>query len=112
MKEVEFLGNSLDVVRSFSVDVKRAIGFQIERLQNGLEPDDWKPMKSIGQGVREIRVRQGGGAYRAIYIATIAEAVFILHAFEKKTQETAKRDLDIATSRLKALRNQSPERKK
>jgi phage-related protein len=103
MKPVSFIGDSLDEVRSFPDEARRAVGFQIDRLQRGLDPDDWKPMKTIGPGVREIRVRDASGAYRVIYVATLADAVYVLHAFRKKSQATSKRDLDLATARFKEL---------
>lgn len=103
MKPVFFLGNSLDEVRSFPDGARRDIGFQIDRLQRGFDPNDWKPMKTVGPGVREIRVREASGAYRVIYIATLKDAVCVLHAFEKKSQATPKRDLDLAISRFKEL---------
>lgn len=103
MKPVSFLGDSLDEVRSFPDVARRDAGFQIGRLQLGLDPNNWKPMKTVGPGVREIRVREASGAYRVIYIATLEDAVYVLHAFRKKTQATSKRDLDLATTRFKEL---------
>ncbi|WP_319796951.1 type II toxin-antitoxin system RelE/ParE family toxin [Nitrobacter sp.] len=103
MKPVSFIGNSLDAVRSFPDCARREAGFQIDRLQRDLDPDDWKPMKTIGAGVREIRVRDASGAFRVIYIATLEDAVYILHAFQKKTEATSKRDLDLATTRFRDL---------
>jgi len=103
MKPVSFLGDSLDEVRSFPEDARREMGFQIDRLQRGLDPDDWKPMKTVGPGVREIRVREASGAYRVIYIATLEDAVYVLHAFRKKTRATSKRDLDLAATRFREL---------
>jgi phage-related protein len=103
MKLVSFIGNSLDEVRSFPDNARREVGFQIDRLQRGLDPDDWKPMKTIGAGVREIRVRDASGAFRVIFIATLEDAVYILHAFQKKTEATSKRDLDLATARFREL---------
>ena len=103
MKAVSFLGDSLDEIRSFPVSVRRTVGYQIERVQRGLDPDDWKPMKTVGPGVREIRVRESSGAFRVIYIATLANAVYVLHAFQKKSQTTSKRDLELATERWKRL---------
>jgi phage-related protein len=103
MKPVSFIGNSLDEVRSFPDSARREVGFQIDRLQRGLDPDDWKPMKTIGAGVREIRVRDASGAFRVIFIATLEDAVYILHAFQKKTEATSKRDLDLATARFREL---------
>jgi phage-related protein len=103
VKPVSFLGDSLAAVRSFPGEARRETGFQIDRVQRGLDPDSWKPMKTVGQGVREIRVRDASGAFRVIYIATLPDAVYVLHAFQKKTQATAKRDLDVATGRYMEL---------
>lgn len=107
MKPVVFLGDSLDIVRGFPERARRSSGYQLDRVQRGLEPDDWKSMPSVGAGVREIRVRDANGAYRVIYIARLAEAVYVLHAFQKKTQRTPTRDLDLAQSRLRELKNRT-----
>jgi len=101
MKPVIFLGDSLGQLRAFPDGARRETGFQIDRLQNGLEPNDWKPMKNIGQGVREIRVRDKSGAFRVIYVAAWADGIYILHAFQKKTAATSKHDLELATARFK-----------
>jgi phage-related protein len=82
---------------------RRNLGFQIGRVQSGRDPDDWKPMTIIGRGVREIRVRDETGAYRVIYVASFQAAAYILHAFQKKTQATPKRDIDIAEARYREL---------
>jgi phage-related protein len=100
VKLIVFLGSSLDDLRGFPADARRQAGYQLDRVQRGLDPDDWRPMPSIGAGVREIRVRERAGAFRVIYVATFADAVYVLHAFQKKTRQTAKRDLDLAASRL------------
>jgi phage-related protein len=102
VKPIAFLGSSLDDLRSFSADARRQAGYQLDRVQRGLEPDDWRSMPSIGAGVREIRVGERAGAFRVIYVATFADAVYVLHAFQKKTRQTAKRDVDLAASRLRA----------
>ena len=104
MKQVVFLGDSLDRLRAFPERVRREAGFQLDRVQRGLEPDDWKPMQTIGPGVREIRVKDASGAYRVVYIASFAEAVYLLHVFQKKTQRTAPRDLALAQSRFRELK--------
>jgi phage-related protein len=104
MKPVEFLGDSLDRLRAFPEGARHDAGFQLERVQRGLDPDDWKPMKSIGPGVREIRVRDAAGAFRVIYIAALADAVYVLHAFQKSTPRTSKRGLMIAEIRFRTLR--------
>jgi phage-related protein len=101
LKPIAFLGGSLDDLRAFPADARREAGYQLDRVQRGLEPDDWKPMPSIGAGVREIRIREAAGAFRVIYAATFSDVVYVLHAFQKKTRQTAKRDLDLAASRLR-----------
>ena len=103
MKSITFLGNSLEEVRSFPTRVRRAVGFQLDRVQRGLMPENWKPMKTVGRGVYEIRIRDDVGAFRVIYLATLPESVYVLHVFQKKTQATAKADLDVAHSKLKDL---------
>lgn len=106
MKPLIFLGDSRDRLRDFPEETRRLLGVQLRRIQRGLDPDDWKPMTTVGSGVREIRVRGAGGAFRVIYIATIAEAVYVLHAFQKKRQKTPKPDLDLAARRLRLLTNE------
>ena len=101
MKPIAFLGSSLDDLRGFPVDARREAGHQLDRVQRGFDPDDWRPMPSIGAGVREIRVRERAGAFRVIYVATFVDVVYVLHAFQKKTRQTAKRDVDLAASRLR-----------
>jgi len=95
LKPIAFCGDSLNELRAFPEGA-------LSRPA-GLDPADWKPMATIGRGVREIRIRDEAGAYRVIYIATFTEAVYVLHAFQKKTQRTAKRDGDLAASRLRDL---------
>jgi phage-related protein len=104
MKPIVFLGDSLNDLRAFSKRARRDAGFQLDRVQRGLDPEDWKPMPTIGPGVREIRVRDAAGAFRVIYIATLAEAVYVLNAFGKKTQRTSQRDMTLAQLRLRALK--------
>ncbi len=102
MKEIRFCGRSLDVLRGFPSDVKREAGYQLDRVQRGLEPNDWKPMPSIGSGVREIRIMHQG-QYRVIYVARFADAIHVLHAFQKKTQKTRKQDIDAAKHALRQV---------
>ena len=71
-------------------------------MQQGLDPDDWKPMQTVGPGVCEIRIH-AAGAHRVFYVATRAEAIYVLHAFEKKTQKTSAHDLRIGRDRFRAL---------
>jgi phage-related protein len=101
VKPIAFLGGSLDDLRSFPADARREAGYQLDRVQRGFDPDDWRPMPSIGARSREIRVRERAGVFRVIYVASLADVVYVLHAFQKKTRQTAKRDVDLAASRLR-----------
>ena len=103
MKLVEFAGDSLARLRNFPPNARRAAGYQIDRIQRGLEPDDWKPMQTVGPGVREIRIRDRSGAFRVIYLAALPDRVVVLHAFQKKTERTAKQDVDVAARRFRQL---------
>jgi len=90
-------------LRDFPETARKEAGVQLHKVQQGIEPSDWKPMTSVGQGVREIRIRDEAGIFRVLYIAKIEDTVYVLHAFQKKTQQTAKRDLDLAATRLRQI---------
>ncbi|MBI5861865.1 MAG: type II toxin-antitoxin system RelE/ParE family toxin [Rhodocyclales bacterium] len=107
-KPVEFRGNALDELRSFPEAARRAAGFQIDRLQRGYDPEDWKPMPSVGKGVREVRIRDEAGAFRVIYLTKLEDAVYVLHCFQKKTQKTATGDIELARNRYKELMRTKP----
>jgi len=109
MKPVRFLGNSLERLREFPEDARHDAGYQLAKVQRGEQPDDFKPMPSIGRGVEEIRIWDDQGAYRLIYTARLADAVYVLHAFQKKTHSTAKRDISLAKERLADLRRRKNE---
>ena len=102
-KPVEFLGSALSDLRDFPLSARREAGYQIDKAQHGEEPDDWKPMKSIGSGVQEIRVRDEAGAFLVIYLAKLKDAVYVLHCFQKKTQKTSAQDLALAGKRYNEL---------
>jgi phage-related protein len=101
-KPLVWLGSSLEDLRHFPADARRAAGHQLHRLQWGLEPEHWKPMPTVGTGVREIRI-QTGRAFRILYLTKFAEAIYVLHTFEKRTQRTSQVDLDLAQKRLRDL---------
>lgn len=103
VKPVRFLGDSLKCLREFPEAVRQDVGYQLEKVQRGEQPDDFKPMASIGKGVEEIRVRSESGSFRVIYVARLADAVYVLHAFAKKTRATAKRHIELATKRYAEL---------
>ena len=102
MKKTIFLGRSKNDLREFPDAARRDAGIEIFQVQLGLDPSDWKPVPNIGAGVREIRVR-AGGAYRIIYLATRPDAVYVLHCFQKKSQQTEQRDIDLARNRFKQI---------
>ena len=103
MKEVRFVGSSLDDLRHFPAGARREAGFELSNVQAGLPPSDWKPMSTVGAGAVEIRIKDAAGIYRVIYVARFEEAIYVLHAFEKKTQKTRKADIALARARYKAL---------
>ena len=103
MRPIEFRGDSLDRLREFPKEARREAGFQLDRVQRGLDPFDWKPMSSVGAGVREIRVRDESGAFRVLYVTKFEDAVYVLHCFQKKTRATPKRDIDLAEKRYREL---------
>jgi phage-related protein len=103
MKRIFFLADTLDQIRSFPLNVRKDLGTELRRVQRGIEPMDWKPMRTIGAGVREIRVRDATGAFRVIYVLSRADAIYVLNAFQKKTQKTPKHELALAALRLKLV---------
>jgi len=98
VKLLNFVGSSLDDLRNFPDEARRAAGFELRAVQNGLEPSNWKPMQIIGPGVKEIRIRVLG-EWRIIYIVKFRDAVYVLHAFQKKTRKTSQHDIDLARQR-------------
>ncbi|HPQ97092.1 MAG: type II toxin-antitoxin system RelE/ParE family toxin [Thiothrix sp.] len=103
MKKLEWIGNSYKDLCNFPEDAKDSAGYQLHLLQIGEQPTDWKPMQTIGQGVQEVRIHEDSGAFRVIYVARFEEAVYILHAFQKKTQKTAQSDIELARERFKTM---------
>lgn len=104
VKPIEWLGSSRRDVQAFPTGARQVAGFQLYRVQRGLDPNDWKPIPTVGSGVKEIRIRTGR-EHRVLYTARFADAIYVLHAFEKKTQKTPKRELTVARERLRALLN-------
>jgi phage-related protein len=102
MKPLKFVGSSLDDLRNFPDEARRAAGFELRAVQNGLQPTDWKPTKVIGPGVKEIRIHVLG-EWRVIYVAKLRDAVYVLHAFQKKTQKTSQRDIEVARQRYRQI---------
>lgn len=101
LKPVTFLGSSQADLRAFPDDACSEAGYQIERVQQGMEPKDWKPMAIIGPGVKEIRIREETGIFRVFYLAALADRVLVLHAFQKKSQKTPRKNIELAKKRLR-----------
>lgn len=92
----------MDDIRDFPADARRQAGFELDAVQRGLEPSDWKPMASVGTGVREIRIHVLG-EWRVIYVAKLADAIYVLHAFQKKTRRTRHEDIELARRRYRQI---------
>ncbi|MGZ8217718.1 type II toxin-antitoxin system RelE/ParE family toxin [Methylomagnum sp.] len=103
MKPLKFVGSSLDNLRDFPLEVRRECGRELNRVQQGSMPTDWKPMLNVGPGAYELRVH-ALGEWRVIYLAKMEDAVYVLHAFQKKTQRTRQTDIDLAKRRYQSLR--------
>jgi phage-related protein len=110
-KEIRWVGSAYEDLLDFPNVARRQAGFQLGRVQAGLEPDDWKPFDDVGAGTREIRIRDAVGAFRVMYVAKFEEAVYVLHCFQKKTQATSRRDKNIAEVRYRAVVNARKVRK-
>jgi phage-related protein len=102
-KEIRWVGSSYTDLLAFPKQPRREAGFQLSRVQAGLDPADWKPFDDVGAGTREVRIRDAKGVYRVMYVAKFEEAVYVLHCFQKKTQTTSKQDKAIAVARYRAV---------
>jgi phage-related protein len=103
MKPLHFVGSSREDLRELPANARETAGHQLFKVQQGKEPDDWKPLPTVGAGVQEIRVWDESGTYRMLYVAKFEEAVYLLHVFEKRSQKTAKGDMQLAKSRYTDL---------
>ena len=104
-KEIRWVGTSYDDLLAFPKAPRQEAGFQLAKVQAGLEPTDWKPFADVGAGVREVRIAEANGIFRVMYVAKFEEAVYVLHCFQKKTQATSKQDKDIDAQRYRAVVN-------
>ena len=104
-KEIRWVGSAYDDLLEFPEEPRRDAGFQLSKVQSGLDSEDWKPFGEVGAGAREIRIRDTSGIFRVMYVAKFEEAVYVLHCFQKKTQATSKRDKEIAEARYRAVAN-------
>ncbi|KXV11758.1 hypothetical protein CR51_07220 [Caballeronia megalochromosomata] len=102
MKTLRFVGSALDDLRNFPAEARRQTGFQLDAVQRGFTPDDFKPMPTVGAGAYEIRIHVEG-EWRVLYVAKFDDAVYVLHAFQKKTQKTPRGDLELAARRYRQI---------
>jgi len=102
IKPLKFVASSLDDLRNFPDEARRAAGFELHAIQSGLEPSDWKPMQVVGSGVKEIRIHILG-EWRVIYVAKHREAIYVLHAFQKKSKKTSQHEINLARQRYKQI---------
>lgn len=103
-KPIIWMGSSLNDIKdisNFSESAKREAGHQLDRVQSGLDPDDWKPFDTVGPGTKEIRINLGDGWFRVMYVAKFGEAVYVLHCFKKKSNKTSRNDIETARTRYK-----------
>jgi phage-related protein len=104
-KEIRWVGSSYDDLLAFPDEPRRQAGFQLAKVQAGLDPDHWKPFDGVGAGTREIRIKEAQGVFRVMYVAKFVEAIYVLHCFQKQTQATSGQDKEIAEARYRAVAN-------
>lgn len=104
MKKIKFLGSSLSDIKNFPLPAIKEVGHELRDLQKGQQPSDYKPMPSIAKGVEELRIKIEDGQFRVIYFTRYKEMIFVLHAFQKKTQKTSLRDISLAKTRFKLIK--------
>ena len=104
-KEIRWVGSSYDDLLAFPKAPRKEAGFQLGKVQAGLEPTDWKPFDEVGSGTREVRISDAKGIFRVMYVAKFEDAIYVLHCFQKKSQATSKRDKEIAMARYRAVVN-------
>lgn len=102
-KAIYWVGTSYKDLLAFPDEAKREAGYQLHRVQNGFDPEDWKPFQTVGHGVKEIRISIDKNAFRVMYVAKFAKRIYILHAFQKKTQKTSSKDIEVAKVRYNAV---------
>jgi phage-related protein len=102
MKTLKFIGSSQDDLRDFPLEARREAGFQLHSVQNGLDPKDWKQLDTVGSGAKEIRIHIQG-EWRIVYVAKFYDAIYVLHAFRKKSRKTSRKDIELARKRYKQI---------
>ena len=115
MKSLRFIGSSRHSLRAFPKDVREEIGYALWEAQLGETPEIAKPLKGFGgAGVLEVVENFDGSTYRAVYTVKFSTAVYVLHAFQKKSKKgiaTPKKDIDLIKARLKLAEEDSKKEK-
>jgi phage-related protein len=112
-KPIHWQGSALHDIKNddiFTLDARKEAGHQLHQVQQGLDPDDWKPFDTVGPGTKEIRINLNDGWFRVMYVAKFPEAVYVLHCFKKKSNATSKHDKEVTASRYKAVIQQRSKR--
>jgi len=112
LADVVWLGDALEVLRGFPAPVQGDLGYALYQVQLGQMPPDSKPMRTVGPGVYELRDQDERAWYRVFYLKKIANLVYVLHCFEKRTAQTEQKDIEVAKERLKRLREQQRAKEK
>lgn len=103
MLDIGWLGDSLEVVRGYSEVVRRSIGSELRLLQSGERPLHARPLKTVGRGVWELKISETEGQFRVVYVVQRNDRIYVLHAFQKKTQQTSQQDIELARARFKEI---------
>ena len=107
MKDVKWIGDSHDKVRSFPKPARQIVGDALQFAQLGKKHQKAVPLQGVGSGVFEIAARYNTNTYRAVYTVKLGEHIYVLHAFQKKSTRgisTPKKEIDLIKRRLRMAR--------
>jgi phage-related protein len=108
-KQIKWCGSSKKDISAFPDDAREDAGHQLYLVQEGEEPRRWRSMSTVGPGVREIKVDGADGTYRVFYVASFESAIYVLHAFQKTTEQTAQSDIELGRKRYKQAKAEEAE---
>lgn len=107
LRPIHFEGSSLEDLKALPKKARQAIGFQLERVQAGADPTNWKPVTGLGKGitgVREIRVEIDSNIYRSAYVTKFGETIAVLHCWSKKTEKMSASDKQLIVDRYRSAK--------
>jgi phage-related protein len=102
LKPLRFVGSTQHDLRRFPDEARQHAGYELDQIQRGRMPSDFRPLLNVGPGAYEIRIH-ARGEWRVVYVAKFADAIYVLHAFQKKTQKTSKEDIELAACRYRQI---------